>query len=174
MKETVVTDILGNLFKELSMSGVAVPNSVRKDIEKVIEKVLDKYIFQEVDKNDFTNILKTAGYNGYDAFSVENNGILVMSEYGYMTEGSVTDNPEETSRIVECSGAEISLSEFTDDVLKNTEIVNDELGRCKQYIDDVKDDEIYSEIYRHIKNGACITSGYKKDLKEGDYIILLK
>lgn len=108
--------------------------------------------------------------SAYDFFTIKD-GKIIISEYGYITDNSVTDNPKETSRFIECRNAEILLSEI-DEETNLTDIVNETLSEARQYIKDIDDKEFYSKIHNHLKNGACIVFEYKKNLKPGDYILL--
>lgn len=128
--------------------------------------------FQSLSKEEFLDYLKKSNCTDYDFFEVSADRIVSITEYGYMSDGSATDNPEETSRIVDCRYPEFSLDSLTGDDDEDSFMVDVILEEARQYIDDVTDDEFYERIYEIFSEGAVEGSYYDKDLQTGKYITL--
>lgn len=140
-------------------------NNEYKDIE---------FIYDLLSKEEFFEYLKSEGYEAFERFYVDDYGVVTVAESNYMTDGSVTDNPNETSRIVECSGATFNLNELTGDEDIDTGIIDFVFSNCKEYIEDVTDEYLLDHIYDWFsKNGIRVGDYCNKNLKTGEYIKIL-
>lgn len=128
-----------------------------------------KYMQGLLTKKEFLEYLKE-NFSAYDYFEVSEDGVVKISEYGYVSDGSVTDNPKETSRLVECSWAEFKQSDLARDKDKANDMVNVVLEDAKQYIEDITDEYLYERIYEILKD-AEEAHYLDKDLKPGKYIL---
>ena len=133
-----------------------------------------EFIYDLLSKEEFFEYLKSEGYEAFERFYVDDYGVVTVAESNYMTDGSVTDNPNETSRIVECSGAAFNLNELTGDEDIDTGIIDFVFSNCKEYIEDVTDEYLLDHIYDWFsKNGIRVGDYYNKNLKTGEYIKIL-
>lgn len=127
-----------------------------------------KYMRCLLTKKEFLEYLKE-NFSAYDYFEVSEDGVVKISEYGYVSDGSVTDNPQETSRLVECSGAEFKQSDLARDEDANY-MINAVLEDAKQYIGDITDERFYERIYELLEDAEEANYYLSKDLKPGKYI----
>lgn len=130
-----------------------------------------QYMLQLLSKNEFMEYLKD-NFSNYDYFEVSEDRVVKIVEYGYMAEDSVTDNPKETFRKVDCSGAEFSLDSLSGDDESDSEMVGIILEDAKQYISDVTDKQFYEHIYELLSDGAIESNYLNKKLQAGKYILI--
>lgn len=132
-----------------------------------------QYMRQLLTEKEFLQYLKD-NFSAYDYFEVSEDGTVKIIEYGYMSDGSVTDNSKETSRIAECSGAEFNQNELTGDEDDDWDMTNLVLENAKQYMDDVTDERLCERISELLSEGIEEADYHDSSLKAGKYIWLQK
>ena len=131
-----------------------------------------QYIRQLLTKEEFVKYIEDSGYTDYDCFEVSEDRIVTITEYGYISEQSITDNPEETARIAQCRGAEFSLDDLTGDDDEDDDEINIILSEAKQWMGDYTNTAFFENIYEMLSEGVRIASYLDKDLQPGKYIWL--
>lgn len=134
------------------------------DVEKMIHLLSEK---------EFIEYAKERKYEAFELFTVTSDGTVTIQESNYMTDNSVTDRSEETSRIVECSGAVFNLRQLSGRKKADEDFVEGALSSCKQYTEDVTDEALYDHLYDCLKrDGVHIGDYYDKNIMAGEYIKL--
>lgn len=98
-------------------------------------------------------------------------GIKRIHFLGYFYDGevSVTENPDETFRLVEPCGMDYPLSEYLDG---GSDWLNQQYECNKQYIGDLTEDEVIDSFYHFCDNGApAMCLRLDMDTPDGFYIL---
>lgn len=165
-----VLEVAKEYFKEQGFDG-NIFSCLREFLNNEYTDV--EHMYALLSKDEFFEYLKARGFEAFERFTVENDGTVIISESNYMTDNSVTDNPDETSRIAECSGATFNLNNLTGNQDADDCMIEGVFSNCKEYIADVTDRCLFERVYEWFSRDDVHVGDYcDKNLNKGEYIKL--